>query len=45
MTYVFTGQKELKTKYIADTPELSKIMNLEAQQGSTILRRNKVGIK
>ena len=45
MVYVTNGCKELKTKYIADTPEVNKIMNLEAQEGSTVLRKDKVGIK
>ncbi len=45
MAYVFNKQKELKTKYIADTPEVGKTMNLVAVDGSTVLRRNKVGIK
>jgi hypothetical protein len=45
MTYVYNKQKELKTAYKADTPEVGHIINLEAQDGSIVLRRNKVGIK
>ncbi len=45
MAYVFNKQKELKTKYIADTPHVGKQMNLKPVEGSTVLRRYKVGIK
>ena len=52
MTYAFKGQKELKTNWpitsgltAGTTKQAGRIMNLEAQDGSTVLRRNKVGIK
>ena len=45
MTYVENKRKELKTKYIADTPELGKEMRLIPQLGSVVLRRNRTGIR
>ena len=45
MTYVKHGQKELKTSYIADTPEVNKVMNLVPQDGSTVSKKEKVGIE
>ncbi len=45
MAYVTSGQKEIKTKYKADTPQVGKTMNLVPVLGSTVLRRNRAGIK
>ena len=52
MTYVSKSGKELKTKWpneeglTAKTQkQTGRVMNLEAQEGSLVLRRNKVGIK
>jgi len=45
MTYVFNKQKELKTKYLADTLEVGKSMHLVQEDGTLVLRRNRVGIK
>ncbi len=48
MVYVFNKQKELKTKYIADTPEVDKQMNLIPQGllgvKTTVLKKDRVGI-
>lgn len=45
MVYVTRGCKELRTKYKADTPEVGKEMTLRPVLGSTVSRRDKVGIK
>ncbi len=52
MAYVSKGSKELKTDWphekglTAKTQkQTGRVMNLEAQEGSLVLRRNKVGIK
>ena len=45
MTYVENKRKELKTKYLADTPEVGKSMHLVPVLGTNVLRRNRVGIK
>ena len=52
MVYVSKSAKELKTNWpnekglTAKTQkQTGRVMNLEAQEGSLVLRRNKVGIK
>ena len=49
MTYVFNKQKELKTKYVADTAEVGKTMNLIPQGKlgikSRVLSKDRTGIK
>ena len=48
MVYVENKRKELKTKYIADTPELGKEMGLRPQgilgEKTKVLRKERVGI-
>lgn len=44
MVYVENKRKELKTKYIDDTPELGKQMHLIPQEKSLIPKRLNVGI-
>ena len=43
--YVTKGQKELKTSYKTDTPEVGNSMHLVPQDGTLVLRRNRAGIK
>ncbi len=44
MVYVENKRKELKTKYLADTPEVGKEMGLLPQIRSHVFRKDRVGI-
>ena len=52
MTYVFKGQKEIKTKWpitegltAGTTKQTGKVMNLIPQLGSIVSRKEKIGIQ